>query len=173
MTNHAETPTVQAGKKVSRRALLRLGCAGVVVAAAGAAGVLSQTDFMDRMQGVTHTPLLTDETAWSYADNTLTISLERLPQLSQPGSALRLEASQLSEPLLLVHGVDDQFYVYLNKCTHSGRKIDLDGSGQLTCCSVSQSTFSYAGAVLDGPAKSALTTYTIEQTENQLLITLA
>jgi cytochrome b6-f complex iron-sulfur subunit len=166
----ASSPLAQ---KLSRRAILRMGCLGTVVLAAGAAGVAHQTGIVNRIQGVTFTPLLEDSAAWNYADGELRLSLARVPELAAPGSAVRLESDRLPEDLLLVYGVDEQYYLYANACTHGGRKIDLDGSGQLTCVSVNQSRFDYNGAVQSGPAPDPLTTYTVAQQGDQLVVTLS
>ena len=160
-------------KKPSRRDVLRIGCAATILGTAGAAGLLTQTSFYDRLLGTTHTPLLDDPSAWNYADNTLTLSVGQIPDLAEPGTAVRLEDDQVPENLLIVRGTDDQYYVFVNSCTHGGRKIDLDDNGQLKCTSMGQSKFTYEGEVLSGSADSPLTTYTVEQSDEQLIITLA
>jgi nitrite reductase/ring-hydroxylating ferredoxin subunit len=162
-------------QKVSRRTLLRLGgCAGITVAACGVTGVVldTQTDVVDRIRGVSHTPVLDNESAWTYADNTLTLTLSQIPDLAQPNDAVRLEDDRLPEPLLIVHGKDENYYVYVNRCTHAERKIDTI-DGQLRCCSISKATYDYSGKVLSGPAKGPLTTYEVQQNDDQLVITLS
>jgi nitrite reductase/ring-hydroxylating ferredoxin subunit len=172
-----DTPHQQArsseAKKPSRRDVLRIGCAATILGTVGAAGLLTQTSLYDRMLGITHTPLLDDPSVWSYTDNTLSLALAQVPDLALPGTAVRLEDEQVPENLLIVHGTDDQYYVFVNSCTHSGRKIDLDDSGQLKCTSMGQSKFTYQGEVISGSAESPLTTYTVDQSEGQLVITLA
>ncbi len=162
-------------KKVSRRTLLRIGgCAGITVASCGVAGVVleTQTDLFDRLLGISDTPLLDDPDAWTYADHTLTLALDRIPDLAEPGSAVQLDTESVPEPLLIVHGVDGAYYVYVNKCPHGSRKID-PYKGDLRCTSISRSTFDYAGTVLSGPADSPLTTYTVELAGDSLVVTLA
>jgi nitrite reductase/ring-hydroxylating ferredoxin subunit len=162
-------------KKLSRRTLLRVGgCAGVTVTACGVTGVIldSQTDIFDRLRGVSKTPLLENDEAWDYSGNTLTLTLNLIPDLADPGGAVRLENDQVPEPLLIVHGADGSYYVYVNRCPHAKRKIDPT-DGKLECTSISRSTFDYAGEVLSGPAKSSLTTYAVELNGDQLLVTLA
>lgn len=160
-------------KKPSRRDVLRIGCAATILGTVGAAGLLTQTDFYDRLLGTTKTPLLDDPTAWAYADNTLTLTLAQIPDLAAPGTAVRLEDDQVPENLLIVHGTDEQYYVFVNACTHGERKIDLDENGQLKCTSMGQSKFTYAGEVVSGSAESPLTTYTVERTGGELIVTLA
>lgn len=162
-------------QRFSRRTLFRLGgCAGIAVAAGGVGGVIldRQTDFFDRLQGISHTPELTNPDAWAYADNTLTLALDQIPELAEPGSAVQLDHDSLPRPLLIVHGNDGGYYVFVNECTHGKRKIDISG-GELKCTSLSQSTFDYSGAVLSGPAEDDLTTYTVAQQGDALIVTLA
>jgi nitrite reductase/ring-hydroxylating ferredoxin subunit len=162
-------------KKLSRRTLLRVGgCAGLTVTVCGATGVIldSQTDILDRLRGVSKTPLLENDAAWDYTGSTLTLALNLVPDLAEPGGAVRLENDQVPEPLLIVHGEDGNYHVYVNKCPHAKRKIDPAG-GKLECTSIGQSTFDYDGTVLSGPAKSSLTTYVVELKGDQLLISLA
>lgn len=160
-------------RQPSRRDFLRLGCIGTIAVTAGAAGVANYAGAFDRLKGVTHTPLLDNPNAWQYADSELRLMLNEVPQLAQPGSAVRLEDAQLPEDLLIVYGVDGEYYVYVNKCTHGQRKIDLDENGQLRCTSVGQSRFDYSGEVLSGSASAPLTTYTVERFDGQLIMTFA
>ena len=161
--------------KLTRRNLLRIGgCAGIV-AASGAVGggyLATQTDFFDRLRGISQTPVLDNPDAWAYAGSTLRLDLIAIPDLVDLNSAVQLDDDALPEPLLIVHGGDDNYYVYVNKCPHADRKIDPI-NGKLECTSFSQSTFTYAGAVTGGPADSPLTTYTVEREDDSLIVTLA
>lgn len=162
-------------QKVSRRTLLRIGgCAGLAVATGGVAGVVleTQTDLFDRLRGISHTPLLDNPDAWAYEAGTLTLDLSRIPDLAAPGSAVQLDDDAVPEPLLIVYGMDEAYYVFVNKCPHGDRKIDLH-EGDLRCTSISRSTFDYAGTVLSGPADSPLESYTVRAEGESLVITLA
>lgn len=161
---------------LSRRAFLRLGgCAGIVAVSGAVGGVVldRETDFFDRLRGVTHTPLLKNKDAWDYTGGTLTLTLDQIPELAEPGSAVRLEDGAVPKDLLIVHGVDGNFYVYFNECTHGQRKIDLDDDGRLRCTSVSSSVFNYDGSVKSGPAEDDLTTYAVALEGDTLMVTLA
>jgi len=157
----------------SRRDFLRIGCVGTLAVTAGAVGVANYTGALDRLKGVTHTPLLEPSSAWRYAGGELRLALADIPELEQAGSAVRIEDTQLPEDLLIVYGVDGEYYAYINKCTHGQRKIDLDENGQLRCTSIGQSQFDYDGRVLSGSAVDALTTYTVERRGGDLIITFA
>lgn len=160
---------------LTRRNLLRIGgCAGamLVTGAVGGGYLATQTDFLDRVRGISDTPVLDNPDAWTYADNILTLDLAVIPDLADLNHAVQLDDDTLPEPLLIVHGGDDNYYVYVNKCPHAGRKIDPI-NGKLECVSFSKSTFTYDGTVTGGPADSPLTTYTVERDGDSLLVTLA
>jgi nitrite reductase/ring-hydroxylating ferredoxin subunit len=158
-------------QKVTRRRLL--GCAGISVAACGGVSgtALLTTDLLDRLQGKTDMPLLEKGTAWTYDDNVLTVNLDLVPELEKPNSAIRLEADSLPGPLLIVH-TTDAYTVFLNKCPHNQKKVDLE-NGELKCTCISASTFDLAGEPLSGPAKKELTTYMVEVDGSQLIVSLA
>ena len=126
-----------------------------------------------RLRGVTHTPLLDNPDAWTFSDGTLTLALADIADLAEPGSAVRLEDDAVPKNLLIVHGADGNFYVFVNECTHAGRKIDLNDAGELECTSISSSIFRYDGSVDSGPAEDALTTYAVALEGDQLSVTLA
>ncbi len=164
-----------AHKKLTRRTLLRVGgCAGVSVVACGVtAGVVgTQTDLFDRLlnDGETDMPAVDNAAAWTYADQVLTLNLDAIPELAAPSSAVRIEADTLPEPLLIVRD-SDTYHVFLNKCTHVQKKLDLKG-GELECTCYSQSKFDLEGHRASGPAKADLTTYTTEVVGQQLIVTL-
>ena len=166
--------TESTDRKVSRRTLLRVGgCAAISLVACGVtAGIVgTQTDILDRARGVTHTPLLANDGAWTFAGNVLTLNLDKIPELAKPLSAVRVEAEALPEPLLVVRD-DDDYHVFINKCTHAGRKVDLK-DGKLECTSLSVSTFDFEGTPQSGPAQGNLTSYTTELNGTELVVTLA
>jgi nitrite reductase/ring-hydroxylating ferredoxin subunit len=155
---------IKMATKISRRDFLK------ITGATGAAFLLSgcgpknvtadNRGFLDRLVGrpITDLPQVID--AWTYQNNTLTLDLEKLPELETLGGAVRIEGEVLADPVLVILGDDGEYYAFKNACTHSGRMVDpLVGTMTLECCSVSQSTFDYAGNVLSGPAEGPLTSY--------------
>jgi nitrite reductase/ring-hydroxylating ferredoxin subunit len=129
--------------------------------------------FLKRILGICDTRAPACADAWSLAGRTVTLDLARLPELAPAGGAIRLEGRGLPHRLLVVHGSDGHFYALANRCSHMGRRLDpLAGQARLQCCSVSKSTFSYAGNPLGGAARAALKTFAVTGTENQLTIAL-
>lgn len=130
--------------------------------------------FLARLFGICQTALPENNDAWIFSGKKIVVDLSKITEIAKPGSAVRLEGKGLSERILLLHGIDDQFYAYRNKCSHiGGRRIDpLDEPDRMQCCSVSKSTYNYAGHVVSGPAKEPLKTYPVEKKDNELIISI-
>ena len=150
------------GKQFSRRDFLKVtGATGAALILAGCGGKeKNELGFVDRITGTPLTDLPQIADAWRFEDSTLSLDLAKLPELENLGGAVRIEGEALPEDVLLVYGEDGNYYAFKNACTHAGRKIDpVAGTMMLECCSVSSSTFDYAGHVLSGPAEDPLTSY--------------
>jgi nitrite reductase/ring-hydroxylating ferredoxin subunit len=161
---------------ISRRSFLKLtGLTGgaLILAGCSSSGEKEKLTFLDRLQGNPLTQLPQIEDAWTYADGSLLLDLNKLPELADLGSAVRIEGEVLTEPILVVLGDDGQYYAFKNACTHGGRMIDpLTGTMTLQCCSASKSTYDYAGNVVSGPAEGPLTSYPLVVEDGQLVINL-
>lgn len=124
-----------------------------------------------RLFGICQTQLPQAEDCWKYDGNVLKVDLTKVPELSNPGSAVRIEDKSLPERILVVHGDDNKWYAFKNKCTHGGRRLDpLKGEGQLECCSVGKSQFSYDGKLLGGSARKDIETYDTEIENDELTL---
>jgi nitrite reductase/ring-hydroxylating ferredoxin subunit len=129
--------------------------------------------FLKRILGICDTRPPGCADAWSVAGRTVTLDLARLPELAPAGGAIRLEGGGLPHRLLVIHGSDGNFHAFANRCSHMGRRLDpLAGQSRLQCCSVSKSTFSYAGNPLSGAARTPLKTFAVTLAGNQLTIAL-
>jgi nitrite reductase/ring-hydroxylating ferredoxin subunit len=107
-----------------------------------------------------------------YSNGQLMIDLNRVPELSNPGGAIRLEGLNLPERILVVHGDDGQFRAFRNRCRHMGRRLDpVPGTQAVQCCSISKSTYSYEGSVVYGPAKGPVEVFAVQHANGKLVIT--
>lgn len=130
-------------------------------------------EILKRIFGICRTPMPQNQDAWQYADGVVTVDLNRMPELAAPGGAARLEGKGLPERVLLVHGNDGAYHAFRNRCTHMGRRIDpLPDTDRLRCCSVSRSTFDYAGEPLEGPAGNSITAFPVTAAEGRLTVSL-
>jgi nitrite reductase/ring-hydroxylating ferredoxin subunit len=128
---------------------------------------------LQRLFGIPATKLPGDPHCWTYSAGKLVVELDRAPELAQPGGAVRLEGKNLPERVLVVHGDDDQFYAFQNRCQHMRRRLDpVPGTSTVQCCSVNKTTYAYDGKVLYGPAKKAVKTFNLQVQNGKLIITL-
>ena len=129
-------------------------------------------NFLQRLFGLCATPKPADGGSWQYESGLLTLQLGRLPELSQPGSAVRFEGGDLPRRVLVVHAEDGTYHALHNRCTHGGhRRLDfVPGTETVQCCSVNKSTFGFAGDHRHGPVPEAVTTFPVEAAEGRLNI---
>ncbi|QTA90136.1 Rieske (2Fe-2S) protein [Desulfonema magnum] len=128
---------------------------------------------LSRIFGICKTKPPGDPGCWTCSHGKLEIDLARVPEFSESGKAIRLEGKGLSERILVVYGNDGQIHAVENRCTHMGRRLDpLAGDEAVQCCSVSKSTFSYAGTVISGAAKTPLKTFNVEMKDGKAIILL-
>ncbi|WP_373498318.1 Rieske (2Fe-2S) protein [Desulfococcus sp.] len=128
---------------------------------------------LKRILGICETRLPSVVDSWRYEDLRITVRLSRMPELRRPGGAVRLEGGGLPRKVLLVHGTDGRFHAFANRCTHMGRRLDpLPGNDRMECCSVSRSTFTYAGDPVSGAAKAPVETFPVDAEGDELRIRL-
>lgn len=127
-----------------------------------------------RLFGICETKPPANPGCWTYADGKLEIVLDKAPELSQKGGAIRLEGPSLTKRVLVVHGQDGQFHAFPNRCTHIGhRRIDpLPGQDKIRCCSVGKSTFDYSGKLISGSAKESLEPLALQSEGGKLIISV-
>lgn len=78
-----------------------------------------------RIFGITATDKPQDEGGWQYDSGQLIISLDRIPELTRLGTAIRFEGKSLPARVLVVFGEDEQYQAFQNRCTHFGhRRLD-------------------------------------------------
>ena len=134
--------------------------------------ILKRTIFQ-RILGMPATKPPANEACWTFSDGTIEIDLDRVPELSKIGGAIRLEKKKLPERVLVIRGDDDDYYAFRNRCKHMGRRMDpVPGTQTVQCCSVNKATYDYKGAVLSGPAKGNVDIYPVQAKNGKLVIRL-
>lgn len=131
-----------------------------------------QRSIWQRIFGISATEVPQDENGWSYQTGQLTINLERISELTRPGTAVRFEGKNLPERILVVFEGEGKYRALHNRCTHLGhRRLDyVPGTETVQCCSVNKSTYTLAGEKIYGPAPRPLRTYPVEMSEKELRI---
>jgi len=130
---------------------------------------------LKRLLGICATQVPANPGCWSYAGGKLEVILDKAPELSQKGGAVRLEGPSLPKRVLVVHGQDGAFHAFPNRCTHIGhRRLDpLPGEDKIRCCSVGKSTFEYSGKLISGSAKESIEPLPLESDGSKLVISLS
>ncbi|MBT4286145.1 MAG: Rieske 2Fe-2S domain-containing protein [Deltaproteobacteria bacterium] len=128
-------------------------------------------NFFQRLLGICQTKQPLDSNSWILEKSQIIIDLDKMSELSQPDSAVRLELDTFPNRILVIHTINDDFFAFRNKCTHAKRRMDhIPGTDQVQCCSIGKSTFSKSGKIVSGSAKKPIITYQIKKEENQLII---
>ena len=130
---------------------------------------------LKRLLGICATQVPANSGCWTYSDGKLEVILDKAPELSQKGGAVRLAGPSLPKRVLVVHGQDGAFHAFPNRCTHIGhRRIDpLPGEDKIRCCSVGKSTFEYSGKLISGSAKESLEPLALESDGSKLVISIS
>lgn len=130
-----------------------------------------QRNIFQRILGICVTKPPADEGCWTYQNGKVTVDLARAPELSKKNGAVRLEKKGLPERVLVVHGDDDKYHAFRNKCAHAKRRMDLiPDAGRIQCCSVGKSTFDYEGTRISGSAKKDIEVYPVTIEGEKLVI---
>ena len=132
-----------------------------------------ERNFFQRLFGICATRKPSRQESWKAVEGKIIVDLNAMPELSNRGSAVRIEGKGLEDPLLVVHGDDGAYSAFKNRCTHGKRALDpVPGTNTIQCCSVGTSTFNYDGSLIEGPAKGSLTVYKVDHAGAVLTITL-
>ena len=134
-----------------------------------------QRSIWQRIFGISATDKPKDDSGWHYASGQLTISLERIPELTRLGTAVRFEGKRLPVRILVVFGEGKQYQAFQNRCTHLGhRRLDyVPGTETIQCCSVNKSTYTFDGNKIHGPAPRPIHTYPVDVGEKELRIKIS
>lgn len=129
--------------------------------------------FFKRVLGICRTSPPADPGCWKAADGKIEVDLAQAAELGEPGGAMRLEGSGLSDRVLVLKAEDGAVHAFVNKCTHAGRRLDpLPGEAMVECCSVGKSRYDYTGERLSGSAKKAIKPLQVEEQAGKLIISL-
>ncbi len=123
-----------------------------------------QRNIFQRLLGISATNVPHNESGWNYDSGQLTINLEKITELSHPGTAVRFEGKNLPKRILVVFEGEGQYRAIHNRCSHLGhRRLDyVPGTQTVQCCSVNKSTYSLTGEKIYGPAPEPVRTYPVE-----------
>ena len=134
-----------------------------------------QRSIWQRIFGISATDKPQDESGWHYDSGQLIISLDRIPELTRSGTAVRFEGKSLPVRVLVVFGEDEKYQAFQNRCTHlAHRRLDyVPGTETVQCCSVNKSTYTFDGNKIHGPAPRPIHTYPVDVAEKELRIKIS
>ncbi len=128
-------------------------------------------DMVGRALGISNTPEPTEPLAWSYTDGKVELNLLRTPELSLPGSAVRLAERGLPKRVLLVYANDGKYYAFRNRCPRDNRHIDhVAGDSKVQCCGLGKSDWNYQGELISGPAIDPLEAFPVDVLGNKVVV---
>lgn len=104
-------------------------------------------------------------------DGRVAISLAQFPELAAPLGAIKVQPTQLEDPLYVLAQPGGEFLAVSPICTHRGCTVDVQS--ERLVCPCHGSTYDRAGNVLRGPAQRALTSYPVTRRGDMLTITVA
>lgn len=132
--------------------------------------IFLQRSIWQRILGISATDKPKNENGWHYKSGQLTISLDKIPELTRPSTAVRFEGKNLPVRVLVVFGEDEQYIAFHNRCTHMGhRRLDyVPGTETVQCCSLNKSTYTFGGEKIHGPTPQPIDTYPIEKAKGSL-----
>jgi len=128
-------------------------------------------DFFKAVAGICETRELSPH-LWSLEEGTIRIHLDRVAELQRDGGSVYLKGKGLKHPVLIIRDEADRFLAFTNRCTHFGqRRLDpVPRRREISCCSVSHSTYDYDGKRLRGPARRPLTRSNVECVDGALVV---
>jgi len=124
-----------------------------------------------RILGICDTQVPADSDSWEYRDRELQLRLDKIPELSAKGGAIRLDGKGLPFGILIIYGNDDKFHALINRCTHFEQKLDISkGRKRLKCCNFGRSTWDYDGRSISGIADDNLPVLEIRNSADNLIV---
>jgi nitrite reductase/ring-hydroxylating ferredoxin subunit len=131
-----------------------------------------QRSIWQRIFGIPATNKPHDDEGWRFESGQLIISLDRIPELTRAGTAVRFEGKNLPARVLVLFDENKQYQAFHNRCTHFGhRRLDyVPGTETIQCCSVNKSTYTFDGNKIHGPTPKAVQTYPVEINEKELRV---
>ncbi|MFW5740464.1 MAG: Rieske (2Fe-2S) protein [Myxococcota bacterium] len=124
-----------------------------------------------QLAGICATPKA-EPGCWRYAGGMLVIELARAPDLKHPGGAIRVEKSRgLPTRVLVFRDGEGRVRAMENRCSHAGRRLDLDGdSEEIVCCSIGSARYDLKGHVAGGWAREDLQLFSVEEHDGRVLV---
>ena len=113
-----------------------------------------------------------DTDAYSLDGNTVSVMLEKVPDLSRVGGSAAIVDDRAKFNLIIAMTGEDRFVVALNECPHREKPLGYDHKAGRFICASGRSEFRLDGSVVTGPAENPLPLYQGRLEQDRLLIDL-
>lgn len=159
--------------KTNRREFIRKAGLATACVCTGLAGV----NGCSMIGGISRTPEIMSD-AWELDGDSLIVNLDRVDCLRDPGGSGKLNiGDQLNgdeTKIIIIHQREEEYKAFADCCTHGCRELNyLHDKEQLECSSFGKSAFTLNGKVIKGPAEAPLKTYSLQKTDNRIIIDIA
>ena len=159
-------------KRISRKAFLVGGATAVATAAAGAC-LCTKTGWAT-ISGVGVTPSIAPDAYSIGKDRSLTIHLDRVPELTLIGGAVKILDANFNDSLIVVRETENVYVVASIKCTHRGVEVEYRTDDKcFQCASLGGSRFKTSGEKISGFAEGPLKTFPVSCEGNILVVRLS
>jgi Rieske Fe-S protein len=100
----------------------------------------------------------------------VTLDLSQTPELRRTGGYVKIVLDQNNE-IIVVHPAKNEYHALARKCTHGGGPLTyVHKQRVLHCTCWGHSQFAFDGAVVSGPAKQKLRSYSLARNGDSLEI---
>lgn len=117
-----------------------------------------------------HAAPLLDQDSYFIQNDTVTIVLDKAPQLAQIGGSGATVCTGNGIPLIIARTALDQFAVAFNQCPHNSKQMHYDHKAGLFICASGKSKFGLDGSIVKSPVDNPLPIYRWYYDRNRLVI---
>lgn len=113
-----------------------------------------------------------DADAYSLDENLVTVSLDKVSQLSEVGGSAAIIDDINQTHLIIARVAQNNFVVALNECPHREKLLGYDHNAGYFVCASGKSKFRLDGSIVTGPAENPLRIYQSSVEGNRIAIDL-
>jgi len=132
---------------------------------------IGSTPFLTGCGSTTTSPAIEAE-AYLLDGKTVTVILDKAPQLAQVGSSAAIMDDSANVHLIIARTGEDRFVVALNECPHREKPLGYDHESEHFVCASGRSAFRLDGSIVKSPVDTPLPVYPWHLEQDRLIIDL-
>jgi len=113
-----------------------------------------------------------DAGAYLLDGQTVTVMLEKVPELSRAGDSAAIANDSEDIHLIIARTGEDRFAVALNQCPHREKSMGYNHESEYFICASGKSEFRLDGSIVKAPVETPLPVYTWHLEQDRLVIKL-